>query len=103
MEWLHTIDKRYIDPDGFSCITRHIKDMTIRRGKSIALLEIDWHLMAHKATDHGSIIGAPNKTYDEVITAFVKYFGHRLVPTNEELRAWIRDTLVKFKQPKYSY
>lgn len=101
LEWFHTGDEGYIDPDGYFCITGRIKDMIIRGGENIAPLEIEERLMAHNATSQVSVIGVPDEKYGEVIAAFVEYSGNEPVPTDEELRAWVRETLAKFKQPKY--
>jgi len=48
-----------------------------------------------------AVIGVPDQRYGEQIAAFVEYSGKGPVPSDEELRAWTRQTLARFKQPKY--
>ena len=100
-EWFHTGDEGYIDTEGYFVITGRIKDMIIRGGENIAPLEIEERLMAHPAVAQCAVIGVPDQRYGEQIAAFVEFSGNSPVPSDEELRAWTRQTLARFKQPKY--
>lgn len=103
LEWFFTGDEGYVDADGYFVITGRIKDMIIRGGENIAPLEIEERLVAHPAVAQAAVIGVPDDKYGEVICAILEPAagdgGAR--PTDEELRAWVCETLARFKQPKY--
>ncbi|OBT70776.1 hypothetical protein VF21_10141 [Pseudogymnoascus sp. 05NY08] len=101
LEWFHSGDEGYIDREGYFCITGRIKDMIIRGGENIAPLEIEERLTTHPAIAQVSVIGVPDEKYGEQIAAFVEWSGNGRVPTDVELRNWVRETLAQFKQPKY--
>lgn len=80
--------------------------MIIRGGENIAPLEIEERLVAHPSIAQAAVIGVPDEKYGEQICAFVEpsqtedgMAGAR--PDDQELRAWVRETLAQFKQPKY--
>ncbi|KAL7970001.1 hypothetical protein HDV63DRAFT_50413 [Trichoderma sp. SZMC 28014] len=101
LEWFHTGDEGYFDPDGFFVITGRIKDMIIRGGENISPLEIEERLVAHPAIAQASVIGVPDAKYGEQICAFVEPTAGTERPSNDELRAWVAETLAHFKRPRY--
>ncbi|KAH8662440.1 hypothetical protein BX600DRAFT_382422 [Xylariales sp. PMI_506] len=103
LEWFFTGDEGYIDDDGYFIITGRIKDMIIRGGENIAPLEIEERLVAHPTVAQAAVIGVPDAKYGEQICAFIERSEviASSTPTDEELRAWVRETLARFKQPKY--
>lgn len=103
LEWFHSGDEGYFDPQGFFVITGRIKDMIIRGGENIAPLEIEERLAAHPAVAQASVIGVPDQKYGEQICAFVEAtpgYNDKL-PQDIELQTWVGETLAKFKRPKY--
>ncbi|KAL7783999.1 hypothetical protein V8C43DRAFT_325742 [Trichoderma afarasin] len=102
LEWFHTGDEGYFDPDGFFVITGRIKDMIIRGGENISPLEIEERLVAHPSIAQASVIGVPDAKYGEQICAFVEPTGTDTDrPSDDELRAWVSETLAYFKRPRY--
>ncbi|KAH8123789.1 hypothetical protein FP744_10005684 [Trichoderma asperellum] len=101
LEWFHTGDEGYFDPDGFFVITGRIKDMIIRGGENISPLEIEERLVAHPAVAQASVIGVPDAKYGEQICAFVEPTAGTERPLDDELRAWVAETLAHFKRPRY--
>lgn len=102
LEWFHTGDEGYFDPDGFFVITGRIKDMIIRGGENISPLEIEERLVAHPSIAQASVIGVPDAKYGEQICAFVEPTGTDMDrPSDDELRAWVSETLAYFKRPRY--
>jgi acyl-CoA synthetase (AMP-forming)/AMP-acid ligase II len=101
LEWFHTGDEGFIDPDGF--FIGRIKDMIIRGGENMAPLEIEDRIMAHPAVTQSAVIVVPDEKYGEQIAAFVEASGSAPVPSDQELRAWVGQTLAKFKAPKYVF
>ncbi|KAL6903997.1 hypothetical protein GGI43DRAFT_399362 [Trichoderma evansii] len=101
LEWFHTGDEGFFDPDGFFVITGRIKDMIIRGGENISPLEIEERLVAHPSIAQASVIGVPDAKYGEQICAFVEPTTDTERPSDDELRAWVAETLAHFKRPKY--
>ncbi|UKZ66168.1 uncharacterized protein TrAtP1_007343 [Trichoderma atroviride] len=101
LEWFHTGDEGYFDPDGFFVITGRIKDMIIRGGENISPLEIEERLVAHPSIAQASVIGVPDAKYGEQICAFVEPTAGTQRPLDDELRAWVAETLAHFKRPRY--
>lgn len=56
--------------------------------------------MAHPGVRLCRVIGVPDQPYDEQIAASVEFSGQGPVPRDDELRAWVREKLAQFKQPK---
>lgn len=103
LEWFRTGDEGYFDEAGYFVITGRIKDMIIRGGENIAPLEIEERLVAHPTIAQAAVIGVPDEKYGEQICAFIEPSreAENGRPTDDELRAWVRETLAKFKAPKY--
>ncbi|KAM0330822.1 hypothetical protein ACHAQA_003777 [Verticillium albo-atrum] len=103
VDWFHTGDEGYLDDDGYFVITGRIKDMIIRGGENIAPLEIEERLVAHPSIAQAAVIGVPDEKYGEQICAFIEGTESDVAsrPSDQELRAWVTETLARFKQPKY--
>ncbi|KAG2421124.1 hypothetical protein HFD88_000740 [Aspergillus terreus] len=103
--WLKTGDEALFDADGRCTITGRFKDIIIRGGENIYPLEIEERLAAHPAVEIASVIGIPDQKYGEVVGAFIAlapgYENKR--PSDEELRAWTRETLGRHKAPQYVF
>ena len=101
LEWFHTGDEGYIDADGFFVITGRLKDMIIRGGEKIAPNEIERRIAAHPAVAQVSVIGVPDEKYGEAVCAFLELSleGKAPKPHDEEIRAWVRETMARYKQP----
>lgn len=108
--WFHTGDEGYLDQDGYVCITGRIKDMIIRGGENISPLEIEERLVAHPRVVQAAVIGVPDERYGEQIAAFLESSdidgggsnpALSTLPSDEELKAWVKQTLAVFKQPRY--
>ncbi|KAJ9630289.1 hypothetical protein H2204_008507 [Knufia peltigerae] len=101
LEWFHTGDQGIIDDQGFFTITGRIKDMIIRGGENISPVEIEARLAAHPAVAQSSVIGVPDEKYGEQICAFLEPRAESVLPSDDEVRAWVRQTLAHFKAPRY--
>lgn len=100
--WFHTGDEGFFDVDGYVRITGRIKDMIIRGGENISPLEIEERLIAHPDVAQVAVIGVPDDRYGEQIAAFMESsVSSKPRPSDEELKAWVKQKLAGFKQPKY--
>jgi long-chain acyl-CoA synthetase len=101
--WLKTGDEASFNERGYCSITGRFKDIIIRGGENIYPLEIEERLAAHPHIELASVIGIPDSKYGEVVGAFIQLTGGHARPTDEELRAWTRETLGRHKAPQYVF
>ncbi|EAW22141.1 putative long-chain-fatty-acid-CoA ligase [Aspergillus fischeri NRRL 181] len=102
--WLKTGDEAIFDEEGYCTITGRFKDIIIRGGENIYPLEIEERLAAHPAIEVASVIGIPDQKYGEVVGAFLALAADVSArPSDEELRAWTRETLGRHKAPQYFF
>jgi long-chain acyl-CoA synthetase len=99
--WMHTGDEGYLDSDGYFVITGRIKDLIIRGGENISPNEIEARLFQHPAIKQCSVFGVPSTRYGEEVAAILELNDGVTLPTDEEIRSWIRVELSRFKAPKY--
>jgi long-chain acyl-CoA synthetase len=98
--WLHTGDIGVLDDEGYLAITDRMKDMIIRGGENIYCVEIENRLVENPAVADAAVIGVPHPELGEEVKAVVQVEpGHTL--TEDDVRAWIRETLAEFKVPAY--
>ena len=98
--WLHTGDIGTMDENGYFKITGRLKDMIIRGGENIYPREIEEFLYTHPAIRDVQVIGLPDEKYGEAVCACV-IFKDGMHATEEEIIAFVRGGLSRFKTPKY--
>ena len=99
--WMHTGDEGYLDPEGYFVISGRIKDLVIRGGENISPMEIEDRLVEHDAIAQVSIVGVPDEKYGEELGAFLELRENYSRPSDDELRAFVREKLARFKAPRY--
>jgi len=89
----------YLDERGYYFLVDRRSDMIISGGYNVYPREVEDALAAHPAVAECAVVGAPDPTWVEAVTAFVS-----LVPgpevTEAELQQTVRDTLAGYKVPK---
>jgi fatty-acyl-CoA synthase len=98
--WMHTGDLAVMDRDGYFNIVGRAKDMVIRGGENIYPREIEEVLFAHPGVAAAQVIGVPDERMGEELMAWVTA-GDGQIVTEDELRAFCRDRLARFKVPRY--
>ncbi|KAL4762731.1 putative long-chain-fatty-acid-CoA ligase [Aspergillus foveolatus] len=101
--WLKTGDEAVFTPEGYCTITGRFKDIIIRGGENIYPLEIEERLTAHPSISLSSVIGIPDPKYGEVVGAFIALAEGAKRPSDDELRAWTRETLGRHKAPQHVF
>ena len=97
--WFYTGDLGRFDEDGFLYLAGRIKDMIISGGQNIFSVEVEEMLMTHNAVAQCAVIGLPDDTWGEMVTAvIVKWPGVEV--TEDEVIAYGRDNIAHFKAPK---
>ena len=98
--WLHTGDIGYLDEDGFLFITDRAKDMIIRGGENIYCVEIEQRLVEHPDVADAAVIGVPHDELGEEVKAVVQVQAGATM-TEQDVQAWVAETLANFKVPAY--
>lgn len=102
--WTHTGDEGYLDNDGYFVTTGRIKDLIIRGGENISPNEIEARLFQHPAIKQCSVFGVHSERYGEEVAAILELDDSVTAvsrPSDTELRAWVRQTLSRYKAPVY--
>ncbi len=96
--WFRSGDAGYLDQDGYLFIHDRVKDMIVSGAENVYPAEIENVLMAHPAIADVAVIGVPDEKWGETAKAVVvKVPGSD--PTEEEIIAFCRQRLAKFKCP----
>jgi long-chain acyl-CoA synthetase len=96
--WLYTGDIAHMDEDGFFYIVQRKKDMIIVSGFNVYPGEVEEVLFGHAAVMEAAVIGIPDEYRGESVKAFVVLKADSQV-TTEELLAYCRERLAKYKLP----
>ncbi len=94
--WLRTGDVAERDVEGFYRIKGRLKDMYISGGENVYPAEVEAVLHEHPLVADAAVVGVPDERWGEAGVAFVVAGG----VSDEELEAWCRDRLARFKVPK---
>jgi len=97
--WFHTGDLAVMQPDGYVKIRDRSKDIIISGGENISSLEVEEALYRHPAVLSAAVVAQPDEKWGEVPCAFVELKEGAAV-TAEELLAFCREHLARFKVPK---
>ena len=97
--WLKTGDIAYRDEDGYLYIVDRKKDLIIVSGFNVFPKEVEDALERHPRVEEAAVVGISDERTGEAVQAWVvPSQGASLSP--EELLAFVRDHLARFKQPK---
>ena len=99
--WLHTGDLGSISADGYVKITGRVKDMIIRGGENLFPAEIEAGLLEHPAIDEVACAGVPDEKRGEIVAAFLRLADGFERPSDDELKAFIRERLSPQKTPAH--
>ncbi|HXL71729.1 MAG TPA: acyl-CoA synthetase [Rhizomicrobium sp.] len=99
--WFHSGDLGVMDEDGYIQLKDRSKDIIISGGENISSIEIENVLTRHPAVMFAAVVAKPDEKWGETPCAFVeKRVGHDAV-TEEEILAFCREHLAKFKAPRF--
>ncbi len=96
--WLHSGDIARMDEEGYFQIVDRKKDMIICGGYNVYPRDIEDVLYQHPAVQMAGVAGIPDKYRGETVKAFV-VLKEGMSATEEELIAFCREHLAKFKVP----
>jgi fatty-acyl-CoA synthase len=97
--WFRTGDMATRDADGFYTIAGRYKDMIKSGGENVYAAEVETVFRDHPAVADAALIGEPDPKWGEVGLMIVILKPGQSA-TDEELLAFCRDRLAKYKIPK---
>ncbi|WP_267420815.1 AMP-binding protein [Methylobacterium sp. GC_Met_2] len=98
--WYRTGDLAVWHPDGSVEIKDRAKDIIISGGENISSLEIEEVLMRHPAVMLAAVVARPDPTWGESPCAFLEVKPGAEPPSDQELIAFCRERMARFKVPK---
>ncbi|MBI5900548.1 MAG: acyl-CoA synthetase [Rhodocyclales bacterium] len=97
--WFHTGDLAVMQPDGYVKIKDRSKDIIISGGENISSVEVEDVLYRHPAVLTAAVVARPDAKWGEVPCAFVE-LKDGASASEEEIVAWCRGHMARFKVPK---
>jgi acyl-CoA synthetase (AMP-forming)/AMP-acid ligase II len=97
--WVATRDLARVDDRGYLTLVDRTSDMIITGGYNVYPREVEDALMAHPAVAGAAVVGAPDPTWVEAVTAFVTLRPGAEV-SGSELQDAVRSVLAGYKVPK---
>jgi acyl-CoA synthetase (AMP-forming)/AMP-acid ligase II len=94
--WCHTGDIGLLDADGLLHLVDRKKDVIISGGENIYSLEVEECLLAHPAVGQAAVIGVPDGTWGEAVSAVVVPADGELIVA-ADLREHVRSRLARYK------
>ncbi len=97
--WFCTGDVAVIENGYYRIMGRSSIDIIKSGGYKLSALEIEGVLLNHDAISECAVVGVPDDTWGEAVTAFVVLTAGSSL-TLAELKAWSKDKLSAYKIPK---
>ncbi len=97
--WFHSGDLAVVHPDGYIELRDRQKDIIISGGENISTIEVENTIYRHPAVQEVAVIAVPDEKWGEVPKAFVVP-KPGTNPTAEEIIAFCRQHMARFKCPK---
>ena len=97
--WFHSGDLAVKHPDGYVEIRDRSKDIIISGGENISTIEVEGFLYKHPAVLEAAVVARPDDHWGETPCAFVTLKNGQSA-TEDEIIAFCRDNMAKFKVPK---
>ena len=97
--WFHTGDLAVWHDDGYIELRDRSKDIIISGGENISTIEVEQVLYRHPAVLEVAVVARPDEKWGETPCAFVTLRSGRDA-TAEELIAFCREQLARFKVPR---
>jgi 3-(methylthio)propionyl---CoA ligase len=98
--WFHSGDLGVLYPDGYIQLKDRSKDIIISGGENISSIEVEDVLYKHPAVACCAVVAKPDEKWGETPCAFVE-LRPGATATVEELVAWCREGLARYKCPRH--
>jgi fatty-acyl-CoA synthase len=97
--WFHSGDLGVMHPDGYIELKDRSKDIIISGGENISTIEVEDVLYRHPCVLEAAVVARPDPMWGETPCAFVT-LKPEATATAEEIVAFCRDHLARFKVPR---
>ena len=97
--WFHSGDLAVKHPDNYVEIRDRSKDIIISGGENISTIEVEGVLYKHPAVLEAAVVARPDDHWGETPCAFVTLKANKTA-TEDDIIAFCRDNMAKFKVPK---
>ena len=97
--WFHSGDLAVKHPDNYVEIRDRSKDIIISGGENISTIEVEGVLFKHPAVLEAAVVARPDDHWGETPCAFVTLKTGQTA-TEDEIIAFCRDNMARFKVPK---
>jgi fatty-acyl-CoA synthase len=98
--WFHSGDLGVKHPDGYIQLKDRSKDIIISGGENISSIEVEDALYKHPAVQAAAVVAKPDEKWGETPCAFIELKPNEAA-TEEEIIAWCRDQLARYKVPRH--
>ena len=98
--WFHSGDLGVKYPDGYVQLKDRSKDIIISGGENISSIEVEDALYKHPAVAAAAVVAKPDDKWGETPCAFVELRPGKTA-TADDLIAWCREHLARFKVPRH--
>jgi fatty-acyl-CoA synthase len=98
-DWFHSGDLAVIHKDGYIQIKDRSKDIIISGGENISSVEVENVLYQHPSVGEAAVVAMSDEKWGEVPCAFVELKPNEEA-SEDELIAFCKDNMAKFKRPK---
>jgi fatty-acyl-CoA synthase len=98
--WYATGDLGVWHPDGAIEIKDRAKDIIISGGENISSLEVEEVLLRHPAVMLAAVVARPDATWGETPCAFLEAKPGAALPADDEVIAFCKERMARFKVPK---
>jgi fatty-acyl-CoA synthase len=99
--WFHTGDLAVRHPDGYIEVKDRAKDIIISGGENISSLEVEEALYKHPHVMEAAVVAHPDERWGETPHAFVALKPGAPEVAAEEIVAWCRANLARYKAPRH--
>src|SRR6185312_15376649 len=98
--WYHTGDLAVWHADGYIEVKDRSKDIIISGGENISSLEVEECLYRHPQVMEAAVVARPDEKWGETPCAFVVLKPGVAPVSGEDILAWCREHLARFKVPR---
>lgn len=98
--WIHTGDLAVVDEHGYINIVDRKKDMIISGGENVYSTEVEYALHEHPGVHECAVFGIPDERWGEAVHAVVVAKPGNEALSEEDLIAFVKERLAKYKAPR---
>ena len=99
--WFHSGDLGVMHPDGYLQLKDRSKDIIISGGENISSIEVENALYRHPAVIEAAVVARPDEKWGETPCAFIELRPGADDVTADDIIAFCRDNLARYKCPRH--